>query len=829
MQLEHWNMKDFSPGEGAADGDEGWIAVSAPGDTYLALHAAGRIPHPFADDNEKACAWVEGREWWWRTTFDATPLRDGERLMLEFEGLDTFAAIWLNGAKIGTSDNMFRAVAFDISQLVREGKNALAVCFTPPSVVTADMPVKAFPGAGAQQIADTKRNMIRKAQFGWGWDWGPSFPTVGIWKPARIVRETGAALRDVHFTTLDIGGRVRVALEVDRFAANEGLTADISLADPEGKVVAHGVLDLARDSACDFMVENPQLWWTPELGGQPLYALNVKLLHGDRVLDNRALEVGIRTIALDMSSDPEEPGTEFFRFILNGVPIFAKGVNWIPASSFVAALTQADYAPLLQSAADANMNMIRVWGGGIYEPDVFHTLCDKLGLLVWQDFMFACARYPEDDAAFVENVRGEVAYQVKRLRNHPSTALWCGNNEGQIIQQLVNYLSKTDTPYEGERLFDTVVAEIAGALDPQTPYWPGSPYGGPLANSMKAGDVHDWTVWHGIPPIPDDRLVGVVDRSPEGVAYTRYAEDMGRFISEYGIQASPALSTLARWVARDGLMLNGDAFLNRVKDNPKNKVDGILIPVTGLPQTLEQYADFTQLTQGEGLKFAIEHFRRRKPHCSGSLIWQHNDCWPGISWSIVDYDGVGKAGYFFVKRAYAPVLGSFKGLDDGGVEFWITNDALKPLEVSCRLALLSLKDGEVWHEDLNAHVGANESVCCWSANVEKLGPAADRVLTARGDAFPANRHFFAAIKDIPFVDAMPEMRVEQLDARHLRATVTGTAYHYGVRIEAPHPATRYSDNCFDVMRGEVRSILISNAQAELAAGDLFIRTLLRHT
>jgi beta-mannosidase len=621
---------------------------------------------------------------------------------------------------------------------------------------------------------------------------------------------------------------VRVVLDIDKFVADKGLTADVSLTDPEGKIVAHRALDLSQGSSVEFDIANPQLWWTPELGGQPLYALSVKLLRDGRVIDSRALDVGIRTIALDMSPDAGEPGTEFFRFILNGVPIFAKGVNWIPASSFVAALTEADYAKLLKSAADANMNMIRVWGGGIYEPDVFHALCDRLGLLVWQDFMFACARYPEDDPEFVENVRGEVAYQVKRLRNHPSTALWCGNNEGQIIQQLVNHMSKMDTPYEGERLFDTVIAEIADELDPQTPYWPGSPYGGPLANSMKAGDVHDWTVWHGIPPIPDDKLVGEVDRSPKGIAYTRYAEDMGRFISEYGIQASPSLATLSRWVDREKFSLNGEAFLNRVKDNPKNKVDSILIPVTGLPETLEQYADFTQLTQGEGLKFAIEHFRRRKPHCSGSLIWQHNDCWPGISWSIVDYDGVGKAGYFFVSRAYAPVLGSFKGLDDGSVEFWITNDTLKPLDISCRLALVSSQGGDIWNENLTTHVGGNESIRVWSADAERLGPAAERVLTARADAFPANRHFFAAIKDIPFADAAPKMRVERIDAHRLRAIVTGSAYHYGVRIEAPHPATHYSDNCFDLMQGEVRSIDITNAEAELAPNDLSVRTLLRH-
>jgi len=827
MQLAQWEMKDFAPGEGSAEGSEGWIPVTAPGDTYLALHAAGRIPHPFADDNEKACTWVEGREWWWRTTFEAANPADGERLRLVFEGLDTFAAVWLNGARIGTTDNMFRAYEFDVSSLLRDRANTLAICFTPPSVITKDMPVKAFPASGAQ-IAESKRNMIRKAQFGWGWDWGPKLPTVGIWKPARLVRDRAAVLRDVQFTTLDIDGHVRVALEIDAFAAKSPLAAEISITNPEGKTVAQCTLDLSRERGADLRIADPQLWWIIELGEQPLYTLAVKVLHGGTEVDNRTLKVGLRTIALDMGPDPDEPGTEFFRFILNGVPIFAKGVNWIPASSFVAALTEDDYAKLLEAAADANMNMIRVWGGGIYEPDIFHALCDELGLLVWQDFMFACARYPEDDPAFVESVREEAAYQIRRLRNHPSTALWCGNNEGQIIQELVNWMTNTVEPYEGEKLFDTVIAGVARDLDPHTPYWPGSPYGGPLANSMKAGDVHDWTVWHGIPPIPDDKIVGSVDRSPAGVAYTRYAEDMGRFISEYGLQASPALSTLSRWIEGDGLTWNGDAFLNRVKDNPKNKVEGMLIPVTGLPETLEQYVDFTQLTQGEGLKFAIEHFRRRKPHCSGSLIWQHNDCWPGISWSIVDYDSVGKAGFYFVKRAYAPVMASFKALDDGSVELWITNDTLASLSIACDLTLASVTGGAIWSESLDTKVGANGSVRVWSVSAERLGAAPDRVLSVRSEDFPSNRHFFVAIKDIPFVDAAPRMRVERLDAYTLQATVTAADYLYGVRLEAAHPATHYSDNCFDLMGGELRMIVVRNDQIELSPDDLSVRTLLRH-
>jgi len=823
MKLEHWQMKDFAAGEGDAGGGEGWIPVQAPGDTYLALHAAGRIPHPFVDDHEKACNWVEGREWWWRTTFEAEPAGDAERVLLVFEGLDTFATLWMNGELLGSSDNMFRPVSFDISARLAGGTNTLAIRFTPTAAVTADRPALTFPGGAGAHLSDSKRNLIRKAQFVWGWDWGPSFPTVGVWKPVRIERQRHAALRDVRFATLSRQGRVRVDVDVDAFAPDGALLAHIAIADPGGKVVAERHLDPAETGSAEFDIADPQLWWTRELGGQPLYDLTVTLAQGGEAVDRRTLKVGLRTIELDRSADPDEPGTEFFRFVLNGVPIFAKGANWIPASSFFATVPDADYERLLTAAADANMNMIRIWGGGIYEPDVFHDLCDRLGLLVWQDFMFACAPYPEGDAAFVESVRGEVACQIRRLRNHPSTALWCGNNEGQVIQQLVNHATGGAAPFEGERLFDTVIAEVAAELDPTTPYWPGSPYGGPLGNSMLAGDVHDWTVWHGIPPIPEGGILGAVDRSPEGVAYTRYAEDMGRFISEFGIQASPALSTLTRWMEREPMTLNGEAFLNRIKDNPKNKVDGMLVSVTGLPQTLDQYVDFTQLVQGEGLKFGIEHFRRRTPHCSGALFWQYNDCWPGMSWSVVDYDGVCKAGYDYVRRAFAPVLASFKALGDGGVELWITNDTLGPLPIVGRVALTSVTTGEIWHETLEAAVGAGESRPVWRASADRAGALTDHVLTVRGKGFAANRHFFAPIKDIPFPTGLPRLQVEKLDSGRWRATLTGTAYHYGVSLSSPDPAARFSDNHFDLMPEETQTVIVHGATP--TSGDLAVRTL----
>ena len=832
MKLEAWEIKDFAPGEGSYEKamshavDRPWIAVKAPCDTYMALNAAALLPHPFNDENEAACAWVSEREWWWRTTFAAAAVEAAERLMLVFEGLDTFATIWLNGELIGESSNMFRSVSFDVThRLLADASNSLIIRFTPPTVALAEAEALDWLAAPGK-ITQSKRNLMRKAQFGWGWDWGPRLPTVGVWRPVGLCRQKHAVLSDAHFSTLDVTGpaRVRIAVAVDAFQVDEPVSAQIDIFDIDGVLVASDRLAVSRQASTELTIEQPQLWWTPELGSQPLYDLQVTLRHGEVVIDSRCLAVGIRTLTLDRSMDPSEKDAEFFRFVLNGVPIFARGINWIPASSFIADVQESEYASLLQNAADANMNMVRVWGGGVYEHEAFYEQCDRLGLLVWQDFMFACAPYPQAEATFMESIADEVRYQVGRLRSHPSLALWCGNNENQVIQQLFNHLAGSDTPLEGAAIFDRLLPDLLRKLDAVTPYWPGSPYGGVLANSMKAGDVHNWTVWHGMPTIPDDQWIGSIDTSPEGVAYTRYAEDMSRFSSEYGIQAAPALSTLSRWMTADTLALASDGFLHRIKDEPKNKVDAMLLPVTGLPTTLQQYVSFTQITQAEGLKFAIEHYRRRKPHCSGSLIWQYNDCWPGISWSLIDFDGVGKAGYFFVKRAYAYVLGSFKALDDGSVELWVTNDTQASMTLEADVRLSTLGGESLWGDTITEAIQPNSSRSIWRSDVRRLGEGLDRVLTVSSPDFPDNRHFFGAIKDLPWPTGELAMHITRRDEHTLEVSITGSCYHYFVHLIEPHQDTRFSDNYFDLGAGEVRQIIVSNKTAMLDPNELSVRS-----
>lgn len=832
--LTAWRIKDFDAGAGEAAGAfadpaEGWIAAEAPGDVYLALHAAGRIPDPFEDGGEEACAWVTDREWWWRTDFDAPVLAAGQRLILTFEGLDTFADVWLNGERLARSDNMFRPLALDLTGKARPGVNRLAVAFTPPAYAMREASPPLWAGAIGEALSKTKRNAMRKAQFGWGWDWGPSLPTVGVWKPVRLQVQSGATIADAAFTTRSLTadrGRAEVAVTVtvDAFAARGPLSVQVRLLAPDGAVAGERTLDVAGGALeAAFTLDQPRLWWTPDLGAADRYDLEITLSDGGEVIDRRALKVGVRTIAIDQSPDRDEPGATFFRFRLNGVSIFARGACWIPADSFVARVDEPRYRDLLAKARAANMNMIRIWGGGVYEHDAFYDVCDELGLLVWQDFMFACAPYPEDDPAFVESVRGEVRDQIIRLRSHPSLAVWCGNNECQVIQSMVNMRTRKDDPTPGDLYYEQIMPQLAAELDPNTPYWPGSPYGGPNAGSMIAGDVHDWTVWHGVPPIPVDKPVGGFSIAPEAVAYTRYAEDMARFVSEFGIQASPAMQTLLRALPPAEQAYGSEGLARRIKDHPKNKVDAMLVTVTGLPTDLQEYVDFTQITQAEGLKFGIEHFRRRTPHCSGALIWQLNDCWPGISWSVLDYYGVGKAGYFYTGRVFSPVMASFKPVGEGEFELWVTNDTMAPVKGEAEVTFQAASGETHWTQLVNLDVGPTESRCVWRGAAAG-GPADILWVRSREDAFPGNRWFFAPIKDLDRSAATaPQVSVTAKDAHTVEVTIKAETPVWFVHALVADAGARFSDNYVDLMAGEARTLVIHNPARPIAPGDVSVR------
>jgi len=830
-----WRVRDFAPGEGLAAGAQqpeldldDWWPIDVPGDVHRALIAAGRIPEPFYDRNETACAWMEEREWWYRATFEGPPSAAAdERLLLVFEGLDTFATVYLNGEPLGGHGSMFRPAVFDVSGRLRpNAPNSLAVRFDPPLARIAGKTL-------SQWGRNPERTAMRKAQFGFGWDWGPRLPTIGLWRPVRLERQRRAALTGVHFATVHLSpehGRAAVAVrvEVEAFASTGRLEATIRLIDPEGQQAAAGQVELGTTSEATayVSVEQPRLWWTHELGEPARYQLEVRLLEDGALLDRDTRQVGIRTLRLDQAPDPDERGTRFFRFVLNGVPIFAKGADWIPCDSFVGAIAPERYTRLLELAQSANMTMLRIWGGGIYEADHFYAECDRLGLLVWHDFMFACAMYPEDDPAFVAEVDAEARYQVRRLRHHPCLALWCGNNENQWLHER-RFWDQPELPPYGALYYDTILPQAVADLDGQTPYWPGSPFGGDDHNSRLEGNVHNWEVWHGNVPRhfgePPQR-----DPSPEHVSYLHYADDLGRFISEFGLHAAPARSTLERVLPADQRSQHSPALDWHNKDNPKDKGDTLLLTTTGLPRDLDQYILFSQWAQAEGLKFGVEHFRRRKPHCSGTLVWQFDDCWPVLSWSIVDYYGVAKASYFFLRRAYAPRLASFKALPDGTLELWLTNDTLAAWQDDFSVRCATFDGRTVWHTSGTWGVAPNSSACVQRWSTAACQPGADRYVwvQAQGASCAPNRHLFAAYKDLLRQPTAPRLRVlEHDEAGHrLRVELAAPdgAYVSFAHLHVPDEHTRYSDNYLDLEPGARHELVLSNPRHPLDPSTLHL-------
>lgn len=845
MDLNHnWKLQDFAPSEGKGAGahlpehdDSAWIPVEVPGDVHTALIMAGRIEDPFYSTNELACRWIEDREWWYRTTFTPEAPEPNTVERLTFHGLDTFAAVYLNGEPVGEHANMFRAATFDVTGLLKHGEpNTLAVRFDPPLDRVEGKPLPEHSWGRNQE-----RIWMRKAQFGYGWDWGPRLPTVGIWREVELNRHQIARIASVRFQTelLDPDSewaQVAVTVEVERLTNRSApLSARVILSlrgsssgDTTRAVNAESLKIYGNSATLRMEINRAAIWWTHDLGTPELYDLSVRLQDENEESTYDMFEdvIGIRTIELDETPDTDEPGTRFFRFVLNGVPIFAKGANWIPAHSFVGTIDETHYRMLLERTRDANMNMLRVWGGGLYEKPAFYELCDELGILVWQDFMFSCAPYPEDEE-FLAEVEREARAVVTRLNNHPSIALWCGNNENQWLDELRTWQQPRQVP--GATIYHDILPKVVAELDPARPYWPGSPYGGNDYNSMEDGDRHNWSVWHGN---QNERRFGEQpswDQSPEGVSFLRYANDMGRFISEFGMHAAPVTETLRRNVPPDGLSYHSEEMDHRNKDTPKNKGDNLMMSCTGLPKDLEQYIDYSMITQAEGLKFGIEHFRRRKPHCSGTLFWQLNDCWPGLSWSVLDFYGFGKAGYYYARRFYAPVMASFKEESDGSVSLWVVNDRLETIEDEVTVRLMGFNGETHFEQKLQLALEPNRSAKVYTLSTEQLegvrGPETYLSVESGRGLFPWNRHFFVPIKDLSRPTPTLQVDIEQTGESMFNVVVATDVYAFFVKIETPYAHTFFDANYFDIEPDGKVAIRIYNDEEPLKAEDIKVSCL----
>lgn len=686
-----------------------WLPAAVPGTAHGALLAAGRIPDPFYGRNEAQVQWVGERRWAWRLDFEAGELAAREELV--FEGLDTYCTVWLNGERLLASDNMFVPCRVDVRERLRPGRNELLLCFEP--ALPRAREVEARHGKRQLWNGDSARLHVRKAQYHFGWDWGPELITSGPW---RAVRRHGwsARIDELHCRSeVDVAGRratLRVSARVE--AVGQGLRLALVLLDPAGRAVAEQTVPATAAQAV-LAVADAQLWWPRGLGAQPLYTLVARVLDGEgRVLAEDRRRIGLRSLRLVQAAVEGEAGSSF-HFEVNGQELFAGGANWIPDDNLLERITPARYRERVAQAAAANMNMLRVWGGGVYEHEAFYEACDEWGLLVWQDFMFACGLYPANDA-FLASVRAEAEGQVRRLRHHACLALWCGNNEDYMVAESVG-LAGPGVPadrFEARAIYEQLLPEVCAALDPDRTYWPGSPFtpadsSGEARRSSDAtvGDRHSWEVWH-----------------QQMLPYQRYGDVQARFVSEFGMQSHPSLALFESVLPQDERFPESRTVQWHNKAGSAAGPDGhrrlavYLADNLRVGPTLADHVYATQFVQAEAMRVAYQDFRRRwqQPGAravGGALVWQLNDCWPVTSWALIDASGTVKPAWHAVRRALAPLAVAVR-LEAGAARLALMSGGPAAATVQLRLRVFAM-DGR-----LLAEAGVARAVCAPSACME---------------------------------------------------------------------------------------------------------------
>ena len=810
-----------------------WKPAVVPGCVHRDLLRLKLIPDPFWGANESELQWIEERIWEYRTTFFVpVELRSEEIVELVADGLDTLATVTLNGREIGRTENMFLGQRWDVKLLLRGGKNELVVRFESAMDYirqnrTGHQPKEFNDPVGRSQV-------IRKEQCQFGWDWGPRFVTAGIWQDLRLEAWTLNRLESVRLTQDHRAtGSVRLQLAPALARADGNATVQWKLTPPEvsnvrtpmssaklrdtrrggtrSKPAMSAESRVLTGAGTEIVIEQPQLWWPSGHGAQPLYRLEVEVTAANGVLIGTwSARIGLRTIVLDRH--PDQWG-ESFQFVVNGRPLFAKGANWIPAHSFVAGLTRQDYERDLRSAAQANMNMIRVWGGGIYESEDFFDICDELGLLVWQDFMFACARYPSDQP-FVDSVRAEATYQVRRLRHRASLALWCGNNE---IWALNANEIEADKAFiaDYETIFHRTLPEVVTAEDAVTAYWPSSPWRGDREHAHTAGelrgDTHYWDVWHARMPVKD---------------YEKYAF---RFVSEFGMQSYSSPETNRTFAPAWDQNVFGATMENHQKNRGGNQV--ILDYVSRryrFPKGQDDLIYLSQLNQAFCMQTGVEHWRRNMPRSMGALYWQLNDCWPVASWSSIEFTGRWRALHHVARRFFSPalvtahvpgdegtIIGNYRTSTVRDVHLYTVYDAPDRKAGTVRWDWFHL-DGRILKS------GTKKVKLVYGESVRQLtlnaGPWLEKhgrdeiylriALDIEGVRLSEETVFLTPPRFLVLPKAKTKIDVRMTSATSAVVTFTSSAFQHRVSFDIPGALRQSSDNFFELYPGEKKAVTI---------------------
>ena len=765
-----------------------WMPAQVPGTIHTDLLAQKIIPDPFYRMNENDVQWIENLQWIYSRQFEIDALVLKERhIVLVAEGLDTYARILINGKQVAETADMFVEHRFDVKRYVKAGTNLIEIHLDSPVVRSKQLEKK----HGVLQVAlEPSRVYVRKAQYSFSWDWGPKLTTSGIWRPIYIEVSSGPILRNPFVRTVALkknGATIEVSADIEHFHSPVDVIVDI-----QGHGYSRKIAKRAISSSIRFkvLIDKPHLWWPNGHGEQPLYAATLSLQVSGKTTSEVTATFGVRTIQLVQKKDAEGKS---FAIAVNGVKIFCKGADWIPSDSFIPRIPDSTYERLLTMARDANMNMLRVWGGGIYEQDIFYNLCDKLGLLVWQDFMFACGEYPRTPW-FLKLVKDEATKAVARLRNHPSLALWCGNNECEWLFCMENP-GKTADEMRGAVIFRDVLPAIVKKLDDSRPYWRSSPFGMGFPNDETNGNHHQWNVWSAWKD------------------YKEYEKDNARFVTEFGFQAPANIRT---W--EEATLLDDRHPQHPVIEHHNKQVEGqerlfrFQAAHYTLPANFDEFVYQGQLVQANALKTAIEHWRRRKFNTAGALFWQLNDCWPVSSWSVIDSALRPKASYYYARRFFAAILLSIKANGDA-LEVWGTNDTLLGVAGMLQLNALSFTGEKYLTMSRNVRLKPNSSGKLFDIPLSSIEPAKiyDSYIAVHlvkdGKIIGENRFFLAEPKHLRLPLSALTCKIEEKTGLDVRLRVRTNTFAKDIRLEIEKSDTQWSDNYFDLDADTSKSIL----------------------
>ena len=785
---------EFSPTFGDAHSSAtaaDWKPATVPGVVQTDLFKLGEIPDPFKGNNEDSIKWVSEKNWSYKKEFSIpSEILEKQTHIVRFEGLDTYARILFNDSTtFELSNNAFRTLEIDVSNNLKKN-NTLEILLISP-----DKFEKGEASKLNYQLPEAPRVFTRKPQFQYGWDWGPKIKTMGIWRDVSLISYDAVRLKGVYFRTHNISEEKADLTAHIELGTKDYEKCTVEVINKTTGEIFESPVEVYGDKGIydlNLSIKNPKLWWTHNLGDPFLYDITVNIKIGTTVVETLSKKIGIRTI--ELITEKDNVG-ESFGFKLNGKPVYMKGANYIPQNIFLAEVQPQDREKLLNDAVEANMNMLRVWGGGVYEDDLFYNLCDEKGILVWQDFMFACAMYPGDEF-FLRNVKREAIENVKRLRNHPSIALWCGNNENSEGWHRWGWQAdKTEVQKEEiwdnyQAVFNDILPKVVDSLHPSVSYWESSPkFGRGDTRYQFEGDAHDWWVWH------------------DGYPFEHFEEEVPRFMSEFGFQSFPSYETIQYFTEQDKIDVSHPSFASHQKHSSGFAlIREYMERDFPVPKDDADYVYVSQLLQAYGITKGIRAHRAAKPYNMGTLYWQLNDCWPAVSWSSIDGLGNWKALHYKVKEAFEDLLIITQN-DALSVKIMLVNDTFEPVSDTLKFELMEFEGHVFDRREIAITIPPNSSKLVYEYKLPYPKFAMDLTQSFMDISFGNINtiHYFTKPKTLALSPEAIQMKTKKV-SEGIEITLKAKTLQKDVFLYAD-TSGHFTDNFFDLLPGEEKKLL----------------------